>query len=96
MINFDEIHHSNSTKCNKGGPQANTITNLNLPWVGTRVFKDPGRHVTGVYVSTPLEAMPPIMIFETKSKVKENMRIKPSWVKDMPKVVTTQGFEEPT
>ncbi len=59
------------------------------------MFKDPGRHVTGVYVSTPLEAMPPIMIFETKSKVKENMRIKPSWVKDMPKVVTMWGFEEP-
>ncbi len=52
------------------------------------MFKDPDGHITGVYSSTPLEPMPPIMIFETKLKTEENMKIKPSWVKDLPKVVS--------
>ncbi len=94
IINFDETHLTKSSEGDKGGPRANTLTNPALPRTGTRVFKDPGGHVTGVFGSNPLEAMPPIVIFETKSKKEENLRVKPSWCKDLPVVEGQWGFDE--
>ncbi len=47
-----------------------------------------------MFGSNPLEAMPPIVIFETKSKKEENMHVKPSWCKDLPVVEGQWGFDE--
>lgn len=80
----------------KGGPRANTLTNPDLPRAGTRVFKGGGGHVTAVFGSSSVEAMPPIMIYETKSKTAKKMRVKPSWVQELPEVVGQWGFQTET
>ncbi len=78
IINFDETHLTKSSEGDRGGPRADTLTNPNLPRAGLRVFKGSGSHVTGVFGSNVLEAMPLVMIYETKSKTAESMRVKPS------------------
>ncbi len=58
------------------------------------MFKDPGSLITGVFGSSVLEPMPPILIFETKSTEKENMKVKPSWCSNLPIVTGFWGFKE--
>ncbi len=74
------------------GPWANTLTNLDLPRVGTRVLWGGGGHVSGVFGSSPLKVMLTIMIYETKFKTAEKMKVKPSWAKELPEVVGQFGF----
>ncbi len=49
FINFDETQVIKSSKGDKSGPWAATLTNPDLLQAGTRVFKDPGGHVTGIF-----------------------------------------------
>ncbi len=60
-----------SSEGDKDGPWADTLTNPDLPRSGTSIFSGSGGHVTGITGSSPLEAMPPIMIYKTKSKTLE-------------------------
>ena len=96
MINFDETHHPLSTEGDKGGRRALVLTNESLPRSGSRIAKDPGRHTTGVYGSTPLEPMPPIFIFDSKAKDAENARVKASWCANLPVITGRWGFDEDT
>ncbi len=88
-INFDETHVTKSLEGNRGGLYANTLTNPNLPRTGLQVFKDLGIHITGVFGSSVLEPMPPILIFKTRSMMEENMKVKPIWCSNLP---TVTGF----
>lgn len=71
FIDFDETHLTKLLEGDKGGPHANTLTDPNLPCTGTQVFKDPGGYVTGVFGLLPLEVMPPVLIFQTRSNCRE-------------------------
>ncbi len=94
IINFDETHLTKSSEGDKGGPLANTLMNLDLPRAGMRVYQGGKGHVTGVFGSSPLEVMPPIMIYETKSKTAEKMKVKPSWAKELLEVVDRFDFND--
>ncbi len=87
VINFDETHVTKSTKGDKGSPQPNILTNPRLLQAGTQVFRDPGVHVMGVFGSTPIQPMLPIVIYKTKSTKEKNMQIKLSWATQLPEVV---------
>jgi len=62
---LDETHHKKSSQENKGGNGSGTLTNPDLPRAGTRYAKDSRNHVTGCYGSTPLETIPPVLIYTT-------------------------------
>lgn len=96
FINIDETHHSKSTEGDKSGPRSSTLTNPDFPRAGTQMSFDSGGHVSGCYGTNPLEAMPPVYIFETKAKTEENMRIKPQWVEGLPIVKGWWGLGEET
>ncbi len=71
IINFVKTHLTKSSEGDKSSPCASTLSNPNIPQWGTRIFKDPRGHVTGVFGSNLLEPMPPIIIFDTKSKLRK-------------------------
>ncbi len=96
IINFDETHLTKSSEGDRGGPCADTLTNPNLPRAGSQVFKGGGGHVTGVFGSNILEAIPLTIIYKTKPKTSKSMRVKPSWVQNLPEVVGRWGFGEDT
>ncbi len=52
--------------------------------------------MTGVFGSNPLEPMPPTLIYDTKSKTAEGMRIKSTWANNLPEVVGFWGFGRAT
>lgn len=68
------------------------MTNPNLPRPGGRYAKDPGNHVTGCYGATPLEPMPPCIVYSTTAKTPERMRGKPKWAEHLPAAVGVWGL----
>ncbi len=52
--------------------------------------------MTGVFGSNPLEPMPPILIYDTKSKTADGMQIKPTCVNHLLEVVGFWGFDRAT
>ena len=93
IINLDETHHKKSTEGDKGGSRATTVTNPDLPRAGSRFCKDNGDHVSGCYGSTILEPMPPVVIYKTTAKDTKKRKVRPSWVKNLPRVVGKWGFD---
>ncbi len=93
IINFDESHLNKSSKNDTSRPRATSLTNPNLPQLGLQEFKDPGNHTTGVFGLTPLEPMPPVIIYETRAKRDENIKIQPQWIENLPIVKGAWGLE---
>ena len=60
-------------------------TNPTFLRAGDRVTKS-SRHTTGVYATNPLEVLPPLYIFDAKSKNENNYKIDPLWCRGLPKV----------
>ncbi len=96
VINFDEIHLTKSSEGDNGGPHSNTLTNPNLLWAGTWVFRDPGGHVTGLFGSNCPEALPLIIVYKTRSTNADNMRMKPKWVEGLTEVIGKWGLGDAT
>ena len=95
-MNIDETHHKKSSEGEKGGTRSMSLTNPNLPRAGSKYAKDDGNHVSACYGCTPLEALPPVIIYKSTAKDPKNIRIKPSWVKGLPTVMGKWGFDRPT
>ncbi len=57
------------------------------------MFKDPGNQTSGLFGLNPLEAMPPILIYKTRAKNEDNMKIKPKWIENIPIVKGTWGLK---
>ncbi len=85
FINCDETDHKFSTEGPKVGVKALCYHNPSFPRTGNRIVKS-SRHTTGVYATNPLEPLPPLYIFDTKSKSESNYNIDPAWCQGLPKV----------
>ena len=96
IINLDETHHKKSSEGDHGGTRSTTLTNPNLPRTGTRYAKDSGNHVTGCYGTTPLEPMPPVIIYSTSSRNEKNMKVRPQWTDGLPIVKGEWGLGQMT
>ena len=96
IINLDETHHKKSSEGDHGGTRSTTLTNPNLPRTGTRYAKDSGNHVTGCYGTTPLEPMPPVIIYSTSSRNEKNMKVRPQWADGLPIVKGEWGLGQMT
>ena len=93
LINVDETHHKKATGSAKGGPKTKTVTNSDLPRPGARFCKDNGDHVSGCYGASVIEPMPPVVIYKSAAKDAKKRKVKPSWVKNLPRVVGQWGFD---
>ncbi len=89
ICGVDETHVTKSSAGSKGGPWANTLTNPDLTWSGIQVFKRFGRPIKDVFFS-----LSPNLMFNTKSKIKEKMKVMGSWCAYLPFNVRFWGFEE--
>lgn len=96
IINLDETHHKKSSEGDHGGTRSVTLTNPNLSRTGSRYAKDSGNHVTGCYGTTPLEPMPPVIIYSTSSRNEKNMKVRPQWTDGLPIVKGEWGLGEMT
>ena len=92
IINFDETHHGKDSEGDRGGSRTTSLTNPHLPRPGGRYAKDPGNHVSGCYGATPLEPMPPCIVYPTTAKTEERMKGKPKWAADLPAAVGRWGL----
>ena len=92
FINLDETHHKYSTKGDSGGSRTNRFSNSSFPRAGERVVAG-SMHATGVYMTNPHEVLPPLYIYETSVKEKDNAKIDPEWVKGLPKVTGKFGHD---
>ena len=96
MINLDETHHKKSSEGEKGGSRSTTLTNPALPRAGSKFAKDDGNHVSACYGATPLEPMPPVMIYNSGAKDLNKMKVRPTWAVNLPVVTGRWGFNETT
>ena len=90
-MNIDETHHKKSSEGEKGGTRSMTLINHNLPRAGSKYVKDDGNHVSACYSCTPLETLPPVLIYKSTVKDPKNTWIKPSWVKGLTTVMRQGG-----
>ena len=61
-----------------------TLTNLNIPRLGSRFAKDLGNHTNGCYGTNPVKAMPAVCIYDSNVKDKAKLKLKSGWVKGLP------------
>lgn len=59
-----------------------------------RFCKDNGDHVSGCYGWTILDQMSPVIINKTTVRDTKKRKVRPNWVKHLPKVVCKWGFNE--
>ena len=86
FITIDETHHKFFSEGNKGGTTELWWINPSLPLSGDRVVVA-YNHVAGVYAyNLSGEVFPPLYIFETKSKIPENLKIDPQVCDGLPVV----------
>ena len=90
FVNMDETHHELGNEGKKGGSTTVRYKNPTFSCAGDRVTKS-SRYTNGVYSTNPLEVLPPLYIFDTKSKDASNYKINPEWCKGLPKVVGKFG-----
>lgn len=92
IINFDETHDGKDSEGDRGGSRVSSLTNPNLPRPGGRYAKDPGNHVSGCYGATPLEPMPPCIVYNTMAKTPDRMRRKLTWTEHLPIAMGVWGL----
>ncbi len=82
IVNFNKSCLSKSFENDSSGTRATSLTKSSLPQSGLSVFKDPENHTTGVFGLTALEVMPPILIYKSRAKKEDSMKIQPNWIKN--------------
>ena len=82
---MDETHQKLENEGKKGGSTTTCYTNPTFSRARDRVTKS-SHHTTGVYATNLLEVLPPLYIFNTKSKNENNYKIDPLWCRGLPKV----------
>ena len=84
FITLDETHHKFLSERNKGETTEIWWINPLFPCSRDRVVPTQN-HVKGVYKYNPVgEVLPPLYIFETKSKIPENLNIDPQVCDGLP------------
>ena len=94
IINFDKTDHPLISEFDKGGNCSIRRGDNFLPRGAQRVCRS-NTHTTGLYGSTADGTpMPPVYIFDTKTKDEGNFQLKHSWCKNLPKVRGKYGFDQ--
>ena len=93
FLTVNETHHKLSSEGNKRGSTELRWCNPSFPHSGNRVVATQN-HATGVYAyNLAGESLPPLYIFETKSKIPENFKIDPEVCEGLPVVSGKFGHD---
>ena len=94
FVTLDKTHHKLSNEGNKGGMSTTRWANGSFPRSGDRVVSLQS-HITGVYAyNLRGDMLPPLFIFESKSKEPENYKIDPRICNNLPTVTGKYGGDE--
>ncbi len=76
FVNANETQHKFSIAGPKGSPQTTQYYNSTFSCAGDHIIKN-DCYTTGVYATNPLEALPPLYTYDTKSNSEFNFQIEP-------------------
>ncbi len=91
IINMDETHHDLLIADHRGGTRSLMYLNPRFQHGSKRGLKST-QHVTGVYATNAAgESLPPMYIFDSGAKIKENFRVKLRWLEGLPTITGRFG-----